>query len=67
MIGLGFAGRSGQRWAFLLGIVIYGLDLIALLVTFSILSFAVHGVFIFKWYQGQKALKDGKEIAIATA
>jgi len=67
MVGLGFAGRSGQRWAFLAGIVIYGLDLIALLVTFSFLSFAVHGIFIFKWYQGQKALKDGKEIVTVTA
>jgi hypothetical protein len=67
MVGLGFAGRSGQRWAFIGGIVIYGVDLIALLVTFSIWSFAVHGVFIFKWYQGQKALKDSTGIAAATA
>jgi len=36
-------------------------------VTFSFLSFAVHGIFIFKWYQGQKALKDGKAIVTVTA
>jgi hypothetical protein len=67
MVGLGLAGRRGQRWAFLGGIVIYGMDLIALLVTFSIWSFAVHGIFLFKWYQGQKALKDRMESATATA
>ena len=67
MVGLGFAGRNGQRWAFLGGIVIYGTDLIVLLVTFSIWSFAVHCVFIFKWYQGQKALKDRNEAWTATA
>lgn len=66
MVGLGFAARNRQRWAFLAGIVIYGTDLIALLVTFSIWSFAVHGVFIFKWYQGQKALKDSTEFATVT-
>ena len=67
MVGLGFAGRSGQRWAFLAGIAIYGTDLIGLLLTFSIWSFAVHGVFIFKWFQGQKALKVRNEVATATA
>jgi len=61
MVGLGFAGRSGYRWAFLLGIIIYGADLIALVITFSIWAFAVHAIFIFKWFQGQKALKDLNE------
>jgi hypothetical protein len=61
MVGLGFGGRSGQRWAFLAGIAIYGADLVALVVTFSIWAFAVHGVFIFKWWQGQRALKDLNE------
>ena len=61
LIGLGFAGRSGQRWAFLAGIAMYGADMIALLITFSFWAFAVHSVFIFKWFQGQKALKDLSE------
>ena len=61
MVGLGFAGRNGYRWPFLAGIVLYGADLVALLVTFSIWSFAVHGIFIFKWYQGLKALKERNE------
>ncbi|HXU17194.1 MAG TPA: hypothetical protein VN708_18815 [Terriglobales bacterium] len=61
LVGLGFAARSGYRWAFLAGIALYGVDMIALLVTFSIWAFAVHAVFLFKWFQGQKALKDFNE------
>jgi len=61
LVGLGFAGRSAQRWAFLAGIALYGADLVALLITFSFWAFAVHSVFIFKWFQGQKALKDLNE------
>jgi hypothetical protein len=64
LLGLGFAGRSGHRWAFLAGMILYGADMIALLVTFSIWAFAVHAVLIFKWFQGQKALKDLSEAAI---
>lgn len=63
LVGLGFAGRSYQRWAFLAGIVIYGADMIALVITFSFFAFAVHGVFVFMWFQGQKALKDLQEAA----
>jgi hypothetical protein len=58
LIALGFVGRSGYRWGFLAGIALYGADMIALLITFSIWAFAVHAVFLFKWFQGQKALKD---------
>src|SRR6266403_215429 len=52
LVGLGFAGRSGHRWAFLAGMVLYAIDIIALVVTFSIWAFAVHAVLIFKWFQG---------------
>lgn len=58
LLGLGFAGRSGQRWAFLAGMVLYAVDMIALMLMFSLWAFGVHAFFIFKWYQGQKALKD---------
>jgi hypothetical protein len=58
MLGLGFAGRSGYRWAFLAGIAISAVDMIALIVTFSMWAFGVHAFFVFKWFQGQKALKD---------
>ena len=50
-------------------IVLYGADMIALLVTFSIWAFAVwafavHAVFIFKWFQGYKLLKDRREAQV---
>jgi hypothetical protein len=58
LLGLGFAGRGGHRWAFLAGIVLYGLDMIALMVMFSIWAFGVHAFFLFKWFEGQRALKE---------
>jgi hypothetical protein len=58
LLALGFAGRSGYRWAFLLGMVLYGADMIALIVMFSLWAFGIHAFFVFKWFQGQKALKD---------
>src|SRR5713101_8270480 len=63
LLALGFAGRRGHRWAFLAGMVLYGADMIALIVMFSLLAFGVHAFFVFKWFQGQKALKDLKEPA----
>jgi uncharacterized membrane protein len=67
LVGLGFAGRRGYRWAFLAGVALYGVDMIALLVTFSFWSFAVHGIFVFKWFQGQKTLKDLSEAHLQAA
>jgi len=58
VVALGFAGRSGRRWAFLVGIVLYGADMIALIAMFSLWAFGVHAFFEFRWFQGQKALKD---------
>lgn len=66
LLGLGFAGRNGQRWAFLAGIVLYAVDMIALMLTFSLWSFGVHAFFIFKWYQGQNALKDLNQPGVST-
>jgi hypothetical protein len=60
LVGLGFAARKGYRWAFLAGVVLYGADIIALAITFSWLSIGVHGFFVFKWFQGQAALRDFK-------
>jgi hypothetical protein len=61
LLALGFAARGGHRWAFLAGIVLYGADMIALMATFSLWAFGVHAFLIFKWFQGQKALKDLNE------
>lgn len=65
LIALGFVGRSGHRWAFLAGLVLYGADAIALMITFSIWAFGVHAFFIFRWFHGQKALKDLNEAAVS--
>jgi len=64
LCGLGFAARKGHRWAFLVGIVLYAADMVALLVTFSIWAFGVHGFFVFRWFQGQKALKSLKQTPV---
>lgn len=66
LIALGFVGRSGHRWAFLVGMVLYGADMVALMITFSLWAFGVHAFFVFKWFQGQKALKDLNEHGLST-
>lgn len=66
LLGLGFAGRSGHRWAFLAGILLYGADMVALMVMFSLWAFGVHAFFVFKWFEGQKALKDLNEAGAST-
>ncbi|MGA7685614.1 MAG: hypothetical protein WCC32_14900 [Terriglobales bacterium] len=58
LVALGFAARSGHRWAFFAGMALYAVDMIALIVTFSMWAFGVHAFFMFRWFQGQKALKD---------
>jgi hypothetical protein len=65
LVALGFAAREGYRWAFLAGVVLYVGDMVALVVTFSFLSIGVHGFFVLKWFQGQKALRDLKEAPIS--
>jgi hypothetical protein len=66
LVGLGFAGRSGYRWAFLIGMVLYGADMIALIMMFSLSAFGVHSFFLFKWFQGQKALRDLNDPRVST-
>ena len=66
LLGLGAAARKGYRWAFLVGIVLYAADAIALIVTFSLLAFGVHAFFVYKWFEGQRLLReldDSKESA----
>ncbi|MEY2394320.1 MAG: hypothetical protein QOF94_665 [Acidobacteriaceae bacterium] len=65
-LGLGFAARSGRRWAFLAGVVLYGADMLALIAMFSLWAFGVHAFFVLKWFQGQKALKDLNDPGVAT-
>ena len=66
LLALGFAGRRGHRWAFLAGMVLYGADMIALMVMFSLWAFGLHAFFVFKWFQGQKALKDLNDAGVSS-
>jgi hypothetical protein len=66
LVGLGLAARGGQRWAFLAGMALYAADMVALVTMFSLWAFGVHAFFVFRWFQGQKALKDLKQAGIAT-
>ncbi|MGC2698322.1 MAG: hypothetical protein WA738_21245 [Candidatus Angelobacter sp.] len=61
LVGLGFAAQKDHRWAFLAGVALYGADIVALGLIFSFWSIGIHGFFVLKWFQGQKALKDLKE------
>jgi hypothetical protein len=45
----------------MVGMVLYGADMVALIVTFSLWAFGVHTFFMFRWFQGQKVLKDLNE------
>jgi hypothetical protein len=67
MVTLGIAARSGYRWAFLAGMVLYGADMIALVMMFSLWAFGVHAFFVFRWFRGQKALKDLSQAGVSTA
>jgi hypothetical protein len=58
LILMGFAGRQGYRWAFVIGIALYGADSLALMLTLSMWSLGVHAFFMFKWFEGFKALRE---------
>jgi hypothetical protein len=60
LIVLGFSARSGRRWAFQVGLVMYAIDMVALMVTFSIWAFGVHAFLAYKWFEAERALKDPK-------
>lgn len=63
LLVLGLAGRSGHRWAFWAGMVLYAADMIALMAMFSLWAFGVHAFLVFKWFQGQQTLNDLSESA----
>ncbi|HVO80171.1 MAG TPA: hypothetical protein VMT28_05540 [Terriglobales bacterium] len=67
MLGLGFAARRGHRWAFLAGMLLYGVDMIALMMMFSLWAFGIHAFFVLKWFQGQRALKELNETNVSTS
>ena len=61
LVALGFAARRGKQWAFLAGVILYGADMMLLIGTFSLWAFGVHSFFVFKWFHGQRALKELNE------
>ncbi len=63
LVGLGLAGRKGQRWAFWVGVVLYAADMMPLVAMFSLWAFGIHGFFIFQWFKGQRALGELKASA----
>ena len=63
LLGLGWAARKGYRTAFWAGVILYGADMLCLMVTFSIWAIGVHAFFVFKWWQGQNALRELKDSA----
>jgi hypothetical protein len=65
LLGLGFAGRTGHRWAFLSGMALYGADMIAFVVIF-VVGIRCPCFFVFKCFQGQKALKDLTDPGVST-
>jgi hypothetical protein len=67
LIGLGMAGRKGQRWAFWAGVLLYAADMLPLIVMFSLWAFGIHGFFIFQWFKGQRALGELKASASSRA
>jgi len=67
LVALGFAASSGHRWAFLAGMVLYAADMIALIMMFSLWAFGVHAFFVFRWFQGQKALNDLNQAGASTS
>ena len=67
---LGVAARKNQRWAFWVGIILYGADLMCVIVmmnVFTILTVGVHGFLMMQWFKGQRALGELGEEAVRAA
>ena len=57
LVVLAFAGRAGHRWAFRCGIILYGADMLALMLLFSIWAFGVHAFLVFQVVPGTKSAR----------
>jgi hypothetical protein len=58
--------RKGQRWAFLVGMVLYAADGLLLVAFKDILSVAFHGYALFRMYGGLKALPALRKLEAAS-
>jgi hypothetical protein len=64
LVLLGLAARKGQRWAFWAGVILYGADMLPLIISFTLwtaFAVGVHAFFVLQWFKGQQALGDLKE------
>lgn len=61
--GLGFLARKGHLWAFVTGIVLYGLDALIYLAFQDWMSVAFHGLALFYLFRGAKALHTALKAA----
>ena len=59
----GLFARKGQRWAFLVGMVLYGLDGLLLLVGPDFLGLAFHAFALYQIFRGLGALKLLQQLA----
>jgi hypothetical protein len=61
LVLLGLAARKGHRWAFWVGVIMYGADLLPLIIAFTLwtaFAVGVHAFFILQWFKGQQALGE---------
>lgn len=70
-IGLGYLSNKRQLWAFLAGIILFGLDSLLALVIFNVLGLIIHCVVMFLMIRGYIAGRDmlalEREMTAATA
>jgi hypothetical protein len=59
---LGFFGRKPQRWAFVVGMLLYGLDALLSLVFKDFLGVAFHGWVLYRIYTGFSAVSELNEL-----
>lgn len=57
-VGFGFLGRARHSWAFIVGIVLFGLDTIFFLLAFAVLGIVIHGLAIFYLFRGLTAARE---------
>ena len=68
----GFNARKGKRWAFITGMILYGLDLLILILFWEPLSLLFHALVLYGLFQGLRAARtkeslDPYEVRIPTA
>lgn len=63
IFGLGFFARKGHFWAFVVGIVLYGLDTLIYVMAGEFIGLAIHGLALFYMIRGAWALRSALKAA----